>query len=358
MRIVVLSGGLSSERQVSLVTGSSVCRALRSLGHEALVVDMYLGLEAVDDLSAEERNCPELLFQRCDSLQQKYTLREQAPDLEAVKRSRRERKGGLFGPGVLQICSAADLVFLALHGQCGEDGRVQAAFDLLEIPYTGAGYLACGMAMDKAVTKKIMAHAGVLTPAWREVEYTREDIPRLAEQLPVPAAVKVPNGGSSLGVALADTREELAAALEEMLLWGSRVVVEEKIRGRELSVGVLGEDYLPAVEIRPRRGAYFDYAAKYQPGGSEEICPAPITEAQQREMGEAALALHRALGLCVYSRTDFILDETGRAWCLEINTLPGLTPASLLPREAAAAGIGYEQLCQRIVDLSLAQRRL
>ena len=178
------------------------------------------------------------------------------------------------------------------------------------------------------------------------------------EELHLPAAVKVPNGGSSLGVALADTREELACALEEMLRWGNRVVVEEKIRGRELSVGVLGEEYLPAVEIIPRSGVYFDYAAKYQTGGSDEICPAPITDAQQQEMGEAARALHRALGLSVYSRTDFILDEKGRAWCLEINTLPGLTPASLLPKEAAAAGIGYEQLCRRIVDLSLAQRRL
>ena len=254
---------------------------------------------------------------------------------------------------MLEICALADVVFLGLHGECGEDGRVQAAFDLLGIRYTGSGYLASGMAMNKAVTKQVMEHAGILTAPWRELIYTATDIPRLTEELPLPCAVKTINGGSSLGVALPDTRGELAAALEEMLTYGGHVIVEPKLTGRDITVGVLGDRYLPAVEMIPQSGTYFDYAAKYQSGCSQEVCPAPITDEQWRGMGEATFRLHRALGLRAYSRADFILDAEGRAWCLEINTLPGMTPGSLLPKEAAAAGVSYAQLCERILELSL-----
>ena len=244
-------------------------------------------------------------------------------------------------------------MFLGLHGECGEDGRVQAAFDLLGIPYTGSGHLGSGMAMNKAVTKHVMERAGIPTLPWRELTYRAEDIPRLTKELPLPAAVKAINGGSSLGLALPDTREELELALREMLDYGGHVIVERKIRGRDLTVGVLGEEYLPAVEMISQNVSYFDYAAKYQSCQSLEICPAPITPDQQKTIGELALKLHRALGLRAYSRTDFLLDEEGRAWCLEINTLPGMTPGSLLPKEAAAIGLSYPELCQRILDLSL-----
>lgn len=339
---MVLAGGLSPERQVSLVSGQSICRALRELGHRAVLVDMFLGLEGQEDI-----------FSGPAGPLEDGVIRAQEPDLEAVRRQRGDRSPSLFGPGVLEACIRADAVFLGLHGECGEDGRVQAAFDLLGIPYTGSGHLASGMAMNKAVTKLFMERSGVLTAPWRELAYTREDIPRLTGELPLPCAVKTINGGSSLGMALPDTREELAGALEEMLRYGGHVIVEPKLKGRDITVGVLGDAYLPAVEMIPREGAYFDYEAKYQSGGSQEVCPAPITEEQWRAMGEATLRLHRALGLRAYSRADFILDSEGRAWCLEINTLPGMTPASLLPKEAAAAGLSYPQLCQRILELSL-----
>ena len=346
MDIIVLAGGLSPERQVSLVSGQSICRALRSLGHRAVLVDMFLGLES--------RGVPlDTLFDAPDGLCGQAEIRTEAPDLAAVRASRRDQSPSLFGPGVLEICALADVVFLGLHGECGEDGRVQAAFDLLGIRYTGSGYLASGMAMNKAVTKQVMEHAGILTAPWRELIYTATDIPRLTEELPLPCAVKTINGGSSLGVALPDTRGELAAALEEMLTYGGHVIVEPKLTGRDITVGVLGDRYLPAVEMIPQSGTYFDYAAKYQSGCSQEVCPAPITDEQWRGMGEATLRLHRALGLRAYSRADFILDAEGRAWCLEINTLPGMTPGSLLPKEAAAAGVSYAQLCERILELSL-----
>ena len=203
-----------------------------------------------------------------------------------------------------------------------------------------------------------MERAGILTAPWRDIHYAEKDIPRLVEELEVPCAVKVVNGGSSLGLALPDTKEELETALHDMLRYGNHIIVEKKIIGREMTVGVLGDRYLPAVEIIPQNNsAYFDYAAKYQAGGSLEVCPANITEEQWRMMGGATLRLFNALGLTAYSRADFILDEEGRAWCLEINTLPGMTGASLLPKEAAAIGMSYEDLCEEIVRLSLEARR-
>ena len=224
------------------------------------------------------------------------------------------------------------------------------------MPYTGSGYLGSGMAMDKAVTKRFMDSLGVRTAPWHDVYYTEADIPRLVEELEVPCAVKIVNGGSSIGVELPDTKEELADTLRRMLRYGDHVVVERKIKGREIQVAVLGDTYLPAVEIIPKN-AYFDYESKYQKGGAVEICPAPITEAEWRQVGEMALKLHKALGLSVYSRTDFILDEDGKAWCLEVNTLPGMTPTSLVPQEAAAVGMDYDTLCETIAEESLRVRK-
>ena len=350
MKIVVLAGGLSTERAVSLVTGTSVCRALRENGHKAILVDLFLGLEdAPVDL--------ETLFDAPDGLCPEAKIEVTAPDLKAVRASRKDQSNKLFGPNVLEICGLADIVFLGLHGQDGEDGRVQATFDLLDIKYTGGGYLASGLAMDKSMTKRMMDSAGIPTAPWRDIpSYTEADIPALAEELEVPCAVKVVNGGSSIGVALPDTKEELEAALREMLRYGSHVIVEKKIYGRELTIAVLGDRALPAVEIDPAEKE-FDYIAKYQTGGAQEICPAPITAEQQETMGAFALKLHHTLGLEVYSRTDFLLDEDGKFWCLEVNSLPGMTSASLVPKEAAAAGMTYNELCEEIVQLSYRLKR-
>lgn len=349
MKIVVLAGGLSTERAVSLVTGSSVCRALRENGHRAILVDLFLGLEKVPaDL--------ETLFDAPGGLCPDAKIEHQAPNLEAVRASRKDQSGRLFGPNVLELCGAADIVFLGLHGQDGEDGRVQAAFDLLGIRYTGSGYLASGLAMDKAMTKRMMDAAGIPTPKWRLLEYGAAEVDRLAAELPMPCVVKTTVGGSSLGVFLPEDREELKNALISVMGYGGEVLAEERIHGRELTVAVLGSKALPAVEILPAEKD-FDYVAKYQSGGARELCPAPITAEQQREVGELALKLHRTLGLEVYSRTDFILDEEGRFWCLEVNSLPGMTAASLVPKEAAAVGMTYNQLCEEIVQQSYSLKR-
>ena len=352
MKIVVLGGGISTERHVALVTGTSVCRALRSLGHKAIFVDMYLGLEDYEGSLDEAFDAP-------DGFIGNVAIEKEAPDLEAVKASRKMQGPSHLGKNVLEICQKADCVFLGLHGADGEDGKIQATLDLLGVPYTGSDSLPSAMAMDKAVAKRVMESAGVLTPPWRELWYTEKDIPRLVAELPVPCAVKVVNGGSSIGVALPETREELEEALRDLLRFNSRVVVEKKIYGREITQPILNGEYLSAIEIVPPEGGSFDYVAKYQSGdeGAREICPARITPEEQKTIGEAALKFHEALGLSVYSRSDFILDDEGRAWCLEVNTLPGMTPNSLIPKAAKVAGMSYAELCEQIVLLSLAERK-
>ena len=349
MKIVVLAGGLSPERAVSLVTGTGICRALRQRGHRAILVDLFLGLETVPE-------DPETLFDAEDGLCPEARIDTAAPDLEAVRRSRRDQSPQVFGPHVLELCQRADVVFLGLHGQDGEDGRVQAALELLGVPYTGSGYLASGIAMDKAVAKRIMTAEGIPTPRWGVLAYAPEEADRLARELPMPCVVKCTTGGSSLGVFLPETREELREALAKVRQFSGEVIWEERIYGRELTVAVLGERALPAVETTPA-GKDFDYAAKYQKGGAREVCPAPLTEAEAQAAGALALRVHKALGLAVYSRTDMMLDQDGKLWCLEANSLPGMTPTSFVPQEAAAVGMDYGQLCEEIVRLSLGLKR-
>ncbi len=345
MKIVVLAGGLSPERNVSLSSGCKVCAALRERGHEVAFIDQYLGAQG----------SPEALFDA--PIPAELTkIGRQAPDLERVKASRLPGCDGQFGPGVLALCRLADVVFLALHGACGEDGRVQAALDLLGIPYTGAGYLGSAIAMDKDLTKRIGAPLGVATPRWELVRYGAADIPALAGRLELPCVVKPVASGSSIGVSIAHDRQALSAALTQGLAFGGVCVVEQYIAGREIQVGILENRALPSIEIIPKAG-FYDYENKYQPGAAEEITPAPIPAGWERRLGEAALAVFRALGLSVYSRADFIVTEDGTPWFLEINTLPGMTPTSLLPQEAAAVGIGYGELCERIIQASLTARK-
>lgn len=348
MKIVVLAGGLSTEREVSLATGTAVCKALRKKGHRAVLVDLFLGMEEYDGPL-------EALFDVPDGRCGNAAIQTSEPDREAVRRSRKDRGPSLIGKDVLNVCALADIVFVGLHGESGEDGRIQATFDLMGIPYTGSGHLSSAMAMDKVVTKRMMDAAGIRTPKWRLAEYGEADVAALAAELPVPCVVKTPGGGSSLGVYLPETKTELEDALRDLLRFGSQVIVEERIKGRDFFTAVLGDRWLPPVEVISATGK-FDYTAKYQSGAALELCPSDLTEDQQREMGEMALNLHRLLGLAVYSRADFVLDSNGVPWCLETNSLPGLTSGSLMPKEAAAVGLTYEDLCEEIVQLSLRRK--
>nr|WP_130836461.1 D-alanine--D-alanine ligase [Lachnoclostridium sp. Marseille-P6806] len=356
MKVVVLAGGLSTERKISFSSGTKVCGALRENGHRAVLVDLFLGLENMDESIQEN---PETLFDELPELLP-VVFDGVAPDLDAVRRSRRWQSPSLFGLGVLEICRSADIVFIALHGMNGEDGRVQAVFDMMGIPYTGSGYLGAAMAMDKMITKRMVRPLGVPTPDWQyfrgQCAENAEDIAEaIVEKLSVPCVVKTPTGGSSVGVFIIKRREELVPAIRECLSYGSDLLAEQYIEGREFTCAVLEGRALPSAEIAPKT-RFYDYTNKYQPGASEEICPGRCTPEVERRMGEIALAVHDALGLMTYSRSDFIVTEDNRVCFLEVNTLPGMTPTSLVPQEAAAVGISYGELCERILRDALAKR--
>ena len=341
MKIVVLCGGLSMERNVSISSGTLITEALRKLGHRAVLVDMFFGMENIDTpIDRIFDDLPPIVM---------ADIGREAPDLDAVIASRKWKSPAKIGPGVLELCQAADVVFLGLHGACGEDGRIQATLDLLGVPYTGSGCLGSALAMDKDLTKQIAAAAGVRTPAWKTLDYKQSDI--AAIEFPLPCVVKPVDSGSSIGVFIANTREEFEAALRANAHLG-RVLLEQYIKGREIDVGVLNGKALPSIEIRPKH-AFYDYENKYQAGAAEEICPSPIDAETETELRTMALKVHNALKLSGYSRSDYIIDEKGDIYFIEMNTLPGMTPTSLMPQEAAAVGITYEELCRKVVELAL-----
>ena len=347
MKVVVLAGGLSDERNVSLSSGTMVTKALRGRGHEVALVDLYMGLEGREGTLEEQFQAP---------IPEAWgKVSRTAPDLKAVQAARKDQSKSQFGPGVLELCRMADIVFLALHGACGEDGRIQATLETLGIPFTGTGFLAAAIAMDKDLTKKMILPTGVKTPTWETVRYTAADIPAIVERTALPVVVKPLASGSSVGVSIANTREELTHALEVCIPLGANVVLEQYVKGREIQVAYLVDRALPSIEIIPKKG-FYDYENKYQPGAAEEITPAPIPAAWEARLAEATEKVFHAVGMAVYARADFIVTEDGTPWFLEINTLPGMTPTSLVPQEAAVVGIDYGQLCEIIIDASLKMR--
>ncbi|NCE64007.1 D-alanine--D-alanine ligase [Pseudoflavonifractor sp. 524-17] len=348
MDILVLAGGLSTERNVSFSSGVMISQALARKGHRVALVDLFLGLEDYPHPLAD-------LFRLPPPLPDK-NIKEEVPDLEAVRAARGDKSESLFGQGVLAACQMADIVFNALHGDCGEDGRIQAAFDMMGIPYTGSGYLGSAIAMDKNYTKSLAAAEGILTPQWRTVSLTDGEIAQAESYEELPCVVKIPNGGSSVGVYICKTREELSAALRESRKYAARVLVEQYIQGRDFFCGVLEGESLPSIEVIPKSG-FYDYRNKYQAGAALEVCPAQVDGEAEAKIRSAARRMHQVLGLTAYSRSDFVLDSENRPWFLEINTLPGMTALSLVPQEAAAIGIDYDTLCQKIVDASIKARR-
>ena len=346
MKIVVLAGGLSPERNVSLSSGSMVCQALRDRGHQVALVDLFFGLEDHKDEPEELFNAP-----IPDSFKK---VSRQAPNLEQVRASRKWKDASAIGPGVLELCKKADVVYLGLHGACGEDGRIQAALDLLGVPYTGSGYLSSAIAMDKDLTKRLVADK-VVTPRWMRVDLTEDQLDGLVEEVSLPAVIKPVDSGSSIGVFIANDKAELRHALEESVKLGGRVVIEQYIKGREIQVAVLNGKALPSIEITPKEG-FYDYENKYQPGAALEVCPAPIPAEWEERIGKAAVAVFETVGLSVYARAVFIVTEDGTPYFLEINTLPGMTPTSLVPQEAVAVGMDYGTLCETIIRSSLELR--
>ncbi|HVA38035.1 MAG TPA: D-alanine--D-alanine ligase [Candidatus Dormibacteraeota bacterium] len=292
-RVAVLMGGPSSEREVSIATGTGVLQALQSLGYQAEAFDF---------------------------------------DHRVVEALR------TFGP---------DVVFNALHGVGGEDGQAQAILEWMGLPYTGTGIQGCAMSMDKHITKKLLAAEGLPTPAWDVFDLSGGTLP-LLPGLNLPLVVKPVDEGSSVGVAIVRTHDQWKEAMIAYSERYDRVLVEEYVAGREFSVPVLFEDVLPVVEI-VAEDSFYSYEAKYKPGGSRHLVPAPLDEDLTARLQVLALSTHRLLNLRDYSRTDILLSREGRPYILEVNTLPGLTPTSILPDSARSMGIAYETLVDRLV---------
>lgn len=294
MRILLIAGGWSEEREVSLAGAAQIEKTLREAGHEVHRLDP---LHDLNSLAEEAKTC--------------------------------------------------DFAFLNLHGVPGEDGLIQAMLEQYGLPFQGAGSRASILAINKSVTKTLYRAAGIPTPEW-------ELLPRWNDawrpSLAFPLVIKPNDGGSSVGVGIVDSYEELRDFVLEHDLTGHVLLVERFAEGTELSCGVLGSDPLPSILIRPRSGTFFDYAAKYTVGATEEICPAPIDVELEQRIRSLALAAHKTLGIDHYSRTDFIVTEDGPL-ALETNTLPGMTATSLLPQEAAAAGVDFAELLETLIRL-------
>jgi len=334
VKVAVLFGGTSAERDVSIASGSQVVKALREAGHEVVAVDTAAGVLGKADetklLTAGVAMAPPA-----------------ESDLDVMRSG--NTSAMLSAPELQNI----DVIFLALHGGSGENGTLQALLELTGIPYTGSGPMASGIAMDKDMSKRIFVHGGIPTPDWVLAPFDGKDA---AERFGFPFIVKPNKQGSTVGLTVVRSLDEYDAAIETAYRHDDEVLIEKFIPGRELTVPILGDEPLPVGEIIVER-EIFDYETKYQPGMAQEIFPADLTGEQTVQAQVLALGAHRALKLSGYSRVDFRMDENGDMWCLEVNTLPGMTGASLFPKGAGAAGMGFPEVCEKICQIAIQEHR-
>jgi D-alanine-D-alanine ligase len=334
MRVAVLFGGTSAERDVSIASGGQVVKALREAGHSVIPIDTARGA-----LSPAE--------------EQRLLTAGVAPAPPSADALAMVRGGSQGGPLSTAGLDEVDVVFLTLHGGTGEDGTIQALLDLAGVPYVGSGHAASAVAMDKDLSKRLFQAAGIPTAPWLMAPV---DVDRVEAELGWPVVVKPNKQGSTVGLTVVKRVDDLQAAVDEAFRYDGEVMLERFIAGRELTCGVLGGQALAVGEIIPR-GEIFDYESKYQHGGADEVFPAGLPPETTEAVRDFSLRAHRALKLDGFSRADFRLDGDGNLWILEVNTLPGMTATSLLPQSAAAAGIPFPELCDRIVRLALEKRR-
>jgi D-alanine-D-alanine ligase len=331
LRIAVLMGGTSAERDVSLASGIRITEALREQGHEVVAVDTVGGVLSGED---EKRLLAGVI------------VKTAPPDTKSLIRMNEAMQG------TLKALPQADVLFLALHGGQGEDGTLQALLDLTGVPYTGSGHLASALAMDKDLSKHLFRAAGVPTADWLMAPASADEV-RAA--LGFPVIVKPSKQGSTVGLSIVKTSEELQPGIEAAFEHDDEVMIEQFIAGRELTVGILGDDVLPVGEIISKNEIY-DYEAKYTPGMAVEEFPAKLTQAESETVQRLAKMAFDALKLRGYARIDFRMATDGTFYCLEANTLPGMTQTSLIPQAAAAAGMSFPELCDRVVRLALDKR--
>lgn len=317
MNIIVLCGGLSHESEVSINSGKNVFNALNSLNHNVVLLDISYDLK--------QNELKNLFLGNEDNIY--------------IENKRRKE----IGNNVIEACRKADIVFLALHGGIGENGSIQALFDIYNIKYTGSSFLGSAVAMNKEISKKIMIASNIKTPKWIIIN-KNSNLEHF--NLKFPCILKPIDSGSSIGVKILYNKKEL---LKTILEHNENVLIEEYIKGREFSIGILDNNTLPVIEIIPKVG-FYDYENKYIKGRADEICPAVIKDKIRKKMQEIALKVHTELKLSNYSRIDFILDKKSNIYCLEANTLPGMTETSLLPKEAMAENIDFNSLCEIILS--------
>ncbi|MFP5355255.1 MAG: D-alanine--D-alanine ligase [Gemmatimonadota bacterium] len=332
MRVTVLMGGTSSERDVSLASGLRVAQALRTRGYDVVAVDTARGVLSAGDERA--------------MLEGGRVVKTVPPDVQALARMNRAL------PATLDHLVETDVIFLALHGGTGEDGTIQALLDLTGIPYTGSGHLASALAMDKDLSKRLFQSAGVPTAGWIMAPATANEVER---ELGFPVIVKPSKQGSTVGLSLVRDPDLLQDAIAEAFKHDDEVMIEAFVPGRELTVGILGGEALPVGEIIPVKELY-DYECKYTPGMAQEIFPADLTAEQTAEVQRLARRAYAALKLSGCARIDFRMTLAGEFYCLEANTLPGMTETSLIPQAAAAAGVSFPELCERIAQLAYSTR--
>ncbi len=340
LRVLLLAGGDSPEREVSLSSGRAVAEAIGKLGHSLIALDPATGRSL---LSSDGKFLAD-------------GVHELPPDSKSLAVVR--QKGAIRTVEKFDF-SSVDVVFNILHGGRGEDGTIQALLDLAEKPYTGSGVLASALAMNKHVSKKLFKAEGIPTPDWelftlKEPKLSDEQKKKL-KRFGYPLIIKPNDAGSTVGLSVVHDAGELDGAIVSVFEYSNQIMAEEFIAGRELTVGVLGQTPLPVVEIIPSHEIY-DYTCKYISGMTQYICPAKLSDAQTREVQELGLKAFMILGCEGFGRVDFRMGNDGVFYCLEANTLPGMTALSLVPKGAAAAGISFENLVQKVIDLALERR--
>lgn len=332
MNIVVLLGGISPERNISLLSGRAAVKALRECGHTVRAVDPSRGAQGM--LSDEE-------------------LAAATPRAVTAEELQAFRPSALVECVQSSLFDGVDMVFITLHGKYGEDGYIQSLLDLRGLPYTGSSMLASAVAMDKITSKMLFSVSGIPTPHWVTLQPEQADdeeaIEAVRTEIPGKLVVKPNDQGSTVGMTIVEPGDDLAAAVRLAGMYSKQILVEQFIPGRELTVAVLGNDALPVIEIEPKEG-FYDYENKYTKGRTEYHCPADLAEDVRDHVQNLAVAAHAVLGCHGYSRVDFRLTEDNLPFCLEVNTIPGFTETSLVPMAAREAGIDFGTLCEELMQ--------
>jgi D-alanine-D-alanine ligase len=336
MNIALLTGGLSSEREVSLSSGRGILKGLRNLGYNVTVIDPIFGKEVVEE---------EIVFK--DKVSKEY------PTLDKIRLLQKESSRKLMDCLNSDLFNDIDLVFIGLHGKYGEDGKIQTLLELRGLKYTGSGIQSSSVAMDKDISKVIFEKNNIPTPDW--IAVTKKDVVNYSEcveRFGIPLVIKPNDEGSTVGLTIAKSKEEFTAGLETAFNYSEKILIEKYIKGRELTVSIVDGAAYPVIEIVPKEG-FYDYEHKYSKGMSDYICPAIIDKEVADKASQLALHAYKSLSCKVYARVDFLLTEDNRLYCLEVNTLPGMTELSLVPKAAKAVGIDFDKLLEKIIDSSL-----